>query len=149
MEWQPGTRLAVRAGMPKHAAAKRLPATAGVVPAPWRTFVVACRKCGKRLDGGYGPDGDETLRRAVKQALRQAGRRGTLHVVETGCLSLCPKGGVAVLRADRPGELHVIPAGLDGPELLAALGDDLPATPPQAPAVRRGNGLDTPTPLGT
>lgn len=129
--------------MPKHAErvdgrAKRARAVLVVVPAPWRTFVAACRKCGKRLDGGFGPDGDETLRRAAKHALRQAGRRGTLHVVETGCLGLCPKGGVALLRADRPDELHVVPAGLDGPALLTALGAAPAPSEPTASAVEPG-----------
>lgn len=101
--------------IPKHAVPQ-------VRPAPWRGFVVACRKCGHRVDGGFGPDGDETLRRAVKRALRQAGQRGALHVVETGCLGLCPKRAVAVLRADRPGEIRAIPAGSSGAELLAQLG---------------------------
>lgn len=112
-----------------------MPKPAGTTPhataAPWRSFVVACRKCSKRLDGGFGPDGDEKLGRAVKRALRQVGRRGALHVVETGCLGLCPKGAVAVLRADRPAELRAVPAGMNGRALLEEVGG-WPADPPDA-----------------
>jgi predicted metal-binding protein len=88
------------------------------LPAPWREIVLACRKCSKKLDGGFGPDGDENLGPALKQSLREAGRRREVRVIETKCLGLCPKGAVTVVRSGQPGVLLAVPAGTDAADLL-------------------------------
>jgi predicted metal-binding protein len=83
------------------------------VSTPWEDIVLVCRKCSKKLDGGFGPDGDEPLGRAMKQMLRATGRRRSVRVIETKCLGLCPKGAVTVLRGSRPGEMLTVPGGSD------------------------------------
>ena len=78
---------------------------------PWRTVILVCRKCGKRLKGGFGAKRKERLRDQLRQALRDTGRRREVKVIETSCFGICPKRGVTALNATCPGTLHVIPAG--------------------------------------
>ena len=85
-------------------------------PTPWRVVFVVCRKCGKKLDGGFGRKRKETL----KSVLRPL-RRRDLRICETGCLGVCPKGGVTALNASRPGTIHVIPAGAHAEEAMQTL----------------------------
>lgn len=59
--------------------------------APFREAVLVCRKCSRKLEGGFGRRGGEGLRKALKRAWRASGRAGKLRVVETPCLGLCPK----------------------------------------------------------
>jgi len=89
------------------------PSQITAVPTPWQDIILVCRKCSKKLDGGFGPDGGEPLGRAVKQMLRQTGRRRSVRVIETKCLGLCPKGAVTLLRGSNPGEMLAVPAGTD------------------------------------
>ena len=35
----------------------------------WQNAVLVCRKCSKKLDGGFGPDGDERLAKALRKRL--------------------------------------------------------------------------------
>jgi predicted metal-binding protein len=90
-------------------------------PTPWRTVVVLCRKCGKKLDGGFGRKRKESLKTVLRETLRQAGLRRQVRIIETSCLGLCPKGGVTALNASRPGTIHVIPAGGGGDQAMQTL----------------------------
>jgi predicted metal-binding protein len=87
--------------------------TVTTVPTPWQDIVLVCRKCSKKLDGGFGPDGGQRLGPAVKQMLRTTGRRRSVRVIETKCLRLCPKGAVTMLRGSQPGEMLAVPEGTD------------------------------------
>lgn len=88
---------------------------------PWRTVILVCRKCGKKLKGGFGPRQKEALRSELRQALRSTGRRRDVRIMEIGCLGLCPKQAVTALNATCPGTLHVIPAGTEAAEALGTL----------------------------
>jgi predicted metal-binding protein len=90
-------------------------------PAAWTDILLVCRKCSKKLDGGFGPSGDDTLPQALKHELRSTGRRRALRVVETKCLGLCPKGAVTVIPARSPGTMLAVPKGTDAASLLAML----------------------------
>jgi predicted metal-binding protein len=92
---------------------------------PWQDVVLVCRKCARKLDGGFGKHGDATLRAELKQALRAAGRRRQVRVMETGCFSVCPKHAVSVMQGSRPGEILVVPEGTAAADLLRRL-DRLP-----------------------
>lgn len=95
--------------------------TAGIEvhPTAWQDVILVCHKCGKKLDdGGFGPDGDQSLVRALRQALRAAGRRREVRVMETRCMGLCPKRAVALVRAGRPGEILAVPAGTPAQAVL-------------------------------
>ena len=83
-------------------------------PTPWRDVILVCRKCGKKLRGGFGAKRKDDLKTVLRQALREAGRRRDVRVIETACLGLCPKRGVTALNASDPSVIHVIPAGTDG-----------------------------------
>jgi predicted metal-binding protein len=93
------------------------------VARPWTDIVLVCRKCSRKLDGGFGEDGEETLRSELKHALREAGRRRQVRVIETGCFSVCPKQAVSVMRARDPGKVLVVPRGTDAAAVLRRLDD--------------------------
>ncbi len=88
---------------------------------PWEDVVLVCRKCSRKLDGGFGKDGDSSLRAELKLALREAGRRRQVRVVESSCFSVCPKRAVSVMLGRRPGEILVVPAGADAADVLRRL----------------------------
>lgn len=88
---------------------------------PWRDVIILCRKCGKKLDGGFGPKRKQDLKAALRQALREAGQRRQVRIMETSCLGLCPKGGVTALNATNPGTIHVIPTGTRGSDAMQTL----------------------------
>jgi predicted metal-binding protein len=95
------------------------PKTLTTVPTPFHDIVLVCRKCSKKLGGGFGADGDDSLGRVLKQTFRAARRDGgqAVRVIETKCLGLCPSGAVTLLRGSQPGALLAVPAGTD-PALL-------------------------------
>ncbi len=90
-------------------------------PTQWEHIVLVCRKCSKKLHGGFGPDGKDSLSRALKAELREAGRRRSVRVIETKCLGLCPKGAVTMLPAGTPGRLLSVPKATPAAEILAQL----------------------------
>lgn len=97
-------------------------------PTAWRDVVLICRKCQKKLDGGFGPEGDLTLKKALKRYLKRdhirvgKGRKAELALIPTGCFDVCPKGAVTVVNAARPDAFLVVPAGADLLEVKARLG---------------------------
>lgn len=91
----------------------------------WRDVILVCRKCSKKLDGGFGPDGDKTLKKALRRYLKTGkGRKSDLAVVGADCFDVCPKGAVVAVNARRPEELLIVPAGADLFEVKARLGLD-------------------------
>lgn len=77
----------------------------------WTEVVLVCRKCSKKLDGeGFGPDGDQSLRKALRQALGGGkGRKAGAGVIEVGCFDVCPRDAVVVANARTPGQWLVVP----------------------------------------
>ena len=94
------------------------------VAAAAQDVVLVCRKCSRRLGGGFGPDRDQPLAKMLRRATGTRGkpRRASIAIVEVGCLDLCPKGAVVVLRGGRPGDWLVVPGGTDVAEVCAHLG---------------------------
>ena len=91
----------------------------------WRAVVLVCRKCQKKLDGGFGPDGDKTLKKALRKYLKaKKGRKSELAVKETDCFDVCPKDAVIAVNAAEPKRLLIVPAGADLFEVKAKLGLD-------------------------
>ena len=88
---------------------------------PWREILLVCRKCGGKLKGGFGPKRKDELPDAFRELLRQAGRRREVRILEVGCLGVCPKGGITVMQGTRPGEMLVVPEGMDLTQLAARL----------------------------
>lgn len=88
-----------------------------------RNVVLVCRKCSKKLDGGFGPDGNHTLKKALRKYLKAGkGRKATLAVVHTPCFDICPKNAVVAVNAARPKEMLIVPTGADLFEVKARLG---------------------------
>jgi predicted metal-binding protein len=87
------------------------------VPTPWEDVILVCKKCSKKLKGGFGPDGDATLRGALTTELRRTGRRRAVRIIETKCLGLCPKRAVAVIGT--PATTLIVPIGTDSAAILA------------------------------
>ncbi|WP_428029026.1 (2Fe-2S) ferredoxin domain-containing protein [Ancylobacter sp.] len=97
----------------------------------WTDVVLVCRKCAKKLDGGFGPGEEQTLPKALRAAIsrREGGkvmkkprRKGArVAVIEVPCLDICPKNAVIVIPAGTPGSWRSVPRGAD----LDALVNDL------------------------
>lgn len=103
-------------------------------PTPWHNVLLLCGKCARKLDGGFGPDRGQTLRSALRQALKAAGRRREVAIIETRCLGICPKKSVTALSASRPGEIFVIPQGTPADAALARLIGGAASAPPNESA---------------
>ncbi len=91
------------------------------VDPPWQHVILICRKCTRKLDGGFGSSGDESLRAELKRALGRAGMRRRFRVVETGCLAICPQDAVSVVGPSSPAKVLVVPAGSDPAQVLAMM----------------------------
>ena len=92
-----------------------------LIATKWRSAVIVCRKCSKKLHGGFGLDGKRDFSRVLKEELRRADQHRTTRIVESKCLGLCPKNGVAVIPAQNPGTMLSVPAGADLLKILAKL----------------------------
>lgn len=92
----------------------------------WQDVVLVCRKCSKKLDDeGFGPNGDRSLKKALKKYLKAGkGRKAEITVRHTGCFDVCPKKAVVAVNAARATELLVIEPGTDLLEIKARLGLD-------------------------
>ena len=84
------------------------------VKAGWTEVVLVCRKCSKKLKGGFGETGDQKLAKALRKAVggvKGNGRKARVAVIEVGCLDVCPKDAVVALRASAPRDWAVVPRG--------------------------------------
>ena len=92
-----------------------------VRPTPWKTVILLCGKCTRKMDGGYGSKGKDTLRTVLRDTLRVKGRRRDVRIIETRCMGICPKKAVTALNASRPGRILTIPKGTATDEVMAQL----------------------------
>ena len=96
----------------------------------WQDVVLVCRKCSKKLDGGFGPKGRASLRKALRKELKlKKGRHARVGVVEVDCLKLCPKDAVTLVLGSDPGRFRTAPRGSDIMEIVADLGLEQAARP--------------------
>jgi len=94
-----------------------------LVRSNWRNAVLVCRKCEKKLDGGFGPDGDERLAKALRRHLSlKKGRKAAAGIVEVNCLGVCPKGAVTVVNGAASRDWLLVRPGADLDELAQTLG---------------------------
>ena len=91
-----------------------------------RIWLASDQLCSKRLkDRGFGPDGDRTLKKALRKYLKAGkGRKAELVVKEISCFDVCPKNAVIAVNAANPKALLIVPAGADLFEVKARLGLD-------------------------
>jgi predicted metal-binding protein len=90
-------------------------------PTPWQSIILLCGKCARKLDGGYGPEKDATLRSALRMALKDAGHRRDVRIIETRCMGVCPKKAVTAVNASRPGTIFVVPVSTPTVEVLKTI----------------------------
>ena len=105
---------------------KPAPDEIGRRPVAWRDLVILCRKCGGKRKGGFGEDGSDDLRAALRKGLRAAGYGRSVRVIETGCLGICPKRAVVAFRGADPSQLLIVPRGRGVSDILGHLGFILP-----------------------
>ena len=100
-----------------------------LVRSNWQNAILGCRKCEKKLDGGFGPDGDERLAKALRRHLSlKKGRKAAAGIIEVSCLGVCPKGAVTVVNGAASREWLLVRPGADLDELARTLA----LTPPAA-----------------
>jgi len=99
------------------------------VRADWDEIVLVCRKCSRKLDGGFGKRGDQSLAKGLRRTLgvKSKGRKASVAVIEVDCLDICPKGAVVALRAAAPGDWAIVPKGTPLAGVARRLGLDAPA----------------------
>jgi predicted metal-binding protein len=89
----------------------------------WRDVVLVCRKCTKKVRGGFGAKGRQSLRNALREELNlPKGRRSPIAVVEVGCFGICPKKAVTVFSSAHPGALQAIKPKTPVSDAAEALG---------------------------
>jgi len=90
--------------------------------ANWQEVVLICRKCTRKVGGGFGGKGRKPLARILRKELGIGrGRRAGIGFLEIGCLDVCPKRAVTVVLGSRPGTRFVVPAGMAAAEIATSL----------------------------
>jgi predicted metal-binding protein len=93
------------------------------VRSDWSSTLLVCKKCSKKLGGGFGPKGRTPLAKALREHLGlKKGRKSAAGIVEVKCLGICPRGAVTVIDGAVPGEWMLVKAGTDLDEIADALG---------------------------
>ncbi|MET0240831.1 MAG: (2Fe-2S) ferredoxin domain-containing protein [Sphingobium sp.] len=93
------------------------------VPAEWQTAILICKKCSKKVGGGFGEKGRTSLAKALRaRGNGKKGRKADFGIIETGCLKVCPKNAVVAIDAAHPRQWLVVPAGADMDEVAQRLG---------------------------
>lgn len=93
------------------------------VTAQWDAAILICKKCSKKLGGGFGEKGKTPLARALRvRGNGKRGRKADRGIIETGCLKLCPKNAVVAINGARPGEWLIVPRGADVEDVVERLG---------------------------
>ncbi|HEV7286991.1 (2Fe-2S) ferredoxin domain-containing protein [Sphingomonas sp.] len=92
------------------------------VQSNWSNAVLVCAKCSKKLDGGFGPKGKQSLGKALRKQLHlKKGRKAAAGIVDVKCLGVCPRGAVTVVNGAASREWLLVQAGAD----LDAVADEL------------------------
>ena len=93
------------------------------VRSDWSSTLLVCKKCSKKLDGGFGPKGRTPLAKALRKHLGlKKGRKGRAGIVDVKCLGVCPRGAVTVVDGAMPGEWMLVRAGADLDQVVDELG---------------------------
>jgi predicted metal-binding protein len=108
--------------------------------ADWTEVILVCRKCSKKLEGGFGEDGDEKLAKVLRKSVKAQGggkgRKARVGVIEVGCFDICPKNAVVAIRGSKPGDWVVVPRGVSTKAVMARFGLDGPPTDVGPPILR-------------
>ncbi|MCW2389818.1 putative metal-binding protein [Sphingobium sp. B11D3B] len=90
----------------------------------WSNAVLVCRKCEKKIKGGgFGPEGNKSLGKALRKHLQLGkGRKAGAGILEVGCLDICPKRAVTVVDTSKPDRWLIIHPGANLDVLAHDLG---------------------------
>jgi len=93
------------------------------VASNWEHTVLVCAKCSKKLDGGFGTKGRQSLAKALRKHLGlKKSRKAEAGIVEVKCMGICPRGAVTVIDAGGPKEWLLVPKGADLDAVAEELG---------------------------
>ena len=92
------------------------------LPSRWRTAVLVCAKCEKKLGGGFGVDGRKPLSKLLRKRADGKGRKAGFGVISTKCLKICPKRAVTLVNGAHPQDWVIVPAGTPVDEVALRLG---------------------------
>ena len=108
------------------------------VRAQWSTTILVCRKCSRKLDGGFGNKGRQSLTKALRATIPcSKGRKAPFGILEVRCQDICPKNAVVVIDTAQPSEWLIVPRGADITALSHLLGLGGPRHPTSAAARKR------------
>ncbi len=94
-----------------------------MVRSNWSTAILVCSGCSKRLEGGFGKKGKQSLAKALRRQLGiKRFRKSPVGIVEVKCLGVCPRHAVTMVDARDPGNWRLVPAGADLAVLVDTLG---------------------------
>jgi predicted metal-binding protein len=93
---------------------------------PWKLVILLCGKCARKMDGGFGPKGRDTLKQALRTELTARGRRRDVRIIETRCLGICPKKAVTAINAGTPGVIVTVKRRTAPDEALDLILEPLP-----------------------
>lgn len=89
----------------------------------WRSAILVCRKCSKKVGGGFGADGDTALAKALRKHLHlKKGRKAAAGIVEVGCLGVCPKGAVTLVNGHASRDWFLVRPGTDLNQIVNEIG---------------------------
>ncbi|WP_010186114.1 hypothetical protein [Sphingomonas sp. PAMC 26605] len=93
------------------------------VRSDWSNTILVCKKCSKKLGGGFGAKGKTGLAKAPREELGVGkGRKGAVGIIEVKCLGVCPRGSVTVVNGAAPGTWLLVEQGLPAAKVAAELG---------------------------
>jgi predicted metal-binding protein len=93
---------------------------------PWERVILVCGKCSKKLDGGFGSSGRDSLRSALRAELKEQGYGRSVRIIETRCMGVCPKKSVTAIDAGNPGRVYMVPKGTPGESILSEFENSYP-----------------------
>lgn len=94
-----------------------------LIKANWETAILVCSKCSRRLDGGFGKKGKQSLGKALRKHLgAKLSRKARIGIVEVKCLGVCPRGAVTLVDARDPTRWRLVAAGADMGMLAREIG---------------------------
>lgn len=99
------------------------------ISAKWDDVLLVCRKCSRKVHGGFGKKDGQRLEKALKSELKG---RGRYKVVSVPCLDICPKNAVCLVQASEPGKVRLVAPGTDMEDIVGGL------APLPSPARERG-----------
>ena len=89
----------------------------------WQTAVLVCKKCSKKVDGGFGEKGKQPLAKALKKHLAlKKGRKSQAGIIEVSCLGICPKNAVVVVNGAASRDWLLVKPGTDLDAVAVELG---------------------------